>query len=122
LAGKKRLKELERERGYYLITGYNTGNDVPEENYYPTEREYRATYSDRTVIPFNSKPIVFPVKIIGNMSNTPNNPHSDNTANGMMKRNLRMGNARRGYYYTNDAEDSGSISAVVPNASFLKII
>lgn len=30
--------------------------------------------------------------IIGKMTNTPNNPHSDSKANGMIIRNLKMGN------------------------------
>ena len=120
LAGKLRLIQIEKERGYYLISGYNCGKDIPEEDYYPTERNYRATYSDGTPIPFNCKPIIFPVQIIGIMSNTPYKPHSDNKANSMMIRNLKIGNAKSGYFYTNIGEDAGSISAVVPNASFLK--
>lgn len=122
LAGKKRLKELEKQRGYYLTTGYNAGSDVPEEDYYPSERDQKAVYSDGTQVSLNSRPIVFPVKIIGKMTNSPAYPHSDMKANSMMMRNLKMGNARRGYYYVNDGEDVGSISAVVPDASFLKVI
>ena len=120
LAGKKRLREIEQERGYYVTTGYNSGRDIPEEDYYPIERKERAVYSDRTPISFSSKPIIFPVQIIGRMTNSPNNPHSDDKANSMMIRNLKMGNAKSGYFYTNIGEDEGSISAVVPNASFLK--
>ena len=122
LAGKKRLKELEKERGYYLVTGYNTGRDIPEEDYYPNQRKERAVYSDGTPIPFDSKPIVFPVKIKGRMTNSKYNPHTDDKANSMMLRNLKMGNAKSGYYYTNIAEDEGSISAVVPDKSFIEII
>jgi hypothetical protein len=122
IAGKNRLKEIQKERGYYVTTGYNSGNDVPEEDYYPTERKKRAVYSDKTPIPFNSKPIIFSVKIVGRMTNSPYNPHSDDRANSMMKRNLKMGNAKSGYFYTNIGEDEGSISAVVPNASFLRIL
>jgi hypothetical protein len=122
LAGKIRLKEIEKERGYYVTTGHNSGSDVPDDNYYPKERKERATYSDRTPISFNSKPIIFPVKIIGRMTNSPHQPHSDDRANSMMIRNLKMGNAKSGYFYTNIGEDEGSISAVVPNESFLKII
>jgi GNAT superfamily N-acetyltransferase len=122
LAGKKRLKELEKERGYYLVTGYNTGRDIPEEDYYPTQRKERAVYSDGTPIPFDSKPIVFPVKIKGRMTNSKYNPHTDDKANSMMLRNLKMGNAKSGYYYTNIAEDEDSISAVVPDKSFIEII
>jgi hypothetical protein len=118
LAGKKTLRKPENE---WKNTGFNA-RDVPENDYYPTEREDRATYSDRTPISFNSKPTVFAVKIIGKMTNSPNRPHNDNVANGLMMRNLRIGNAKSGYYYKNAAEDEGTISAVVPDASFLKII
>ena len=64
LAGRKRLKELEKERGYYLESGYNCGTDLPEEDYYPTKRDYRAKYSDSSEISFESKPNIFKVKII----------------------------------------------------------
>ena len=122
LAGKNRLKEIGEERGYSLTCGYNCGNDVPEEDYYPTERKSRARYSDGSNIPFECKPIIFPVKIIGSMTNSPNKPHSDMKANSMMIRNLKLGNAKSGYYYINEGEDYGSISAVVPNGSFLEIL
>ena len=56
------------------------------------------------------------------MSNTPMKPHGDTRANSMMLRNLKMGNARVGYYYKNDGEDVGSISAVVPDGSFLSVV
>lgn len=122
LAGKKTLKEKNKELGYFCDTGYNCGRDIPEEDYYPTDRNHRAKYSDGTEIPLNSYPIVFPVKIIGPMSNTPENPHTDMRANALMKRQLSIGNAKRGYYYINEGEDVGSISAVVPDMSFLEII
>lgn len=122
LAGKETLKNKYHELGYFCNTGFNCGSDVPEEDYYPTERSERAVYSDGTQVSFDSKPIVFPVKIIGKMTNSPYNPHSDQKANSMMLRNLKMGNAKSGYYYENIGEDEGSISAVVPNASFLKIL
>jgi len=119
IAGKKSLSKPENR---WKSTGYNCYGDVPEEDYYPSEREYRAKYSDGTKIPYDCKPIIFPVKIIGRMTNTIYRPHSDTIANGMMLRNLRMGNAKSGYFYINDGEDSGSTSAVVPDKSFLKII
>ena len=118
IAGKKSLKRM----GPYLETGYNCGNDVPEEDYYPVDRNKKAKYSDGTEIPMDCKPIIFQVYITGKMSNSVNTPHEDNRANSMMLRNLKMGNAKNGYYYINDGEDSGSISAVVPNKSFLQIL
>jgi hypothetical protein len=122
LAGKKTLALKDKELGYYCSTGFNCGRDMPEDDYYPTERKERARYSDGTPISSNSKPIVFPVKIIGQMSNSTRNPHSDSRANSMMIRNLKLGNAKQGYYYINIGEDEGSISAVVPDKSFLEII
>lgn len=103
-------------------TGYNCGNDVPDENYYPTQRKQKATYSDRTEVPFNCKPEIFKVQIIGPMTNGESMPHADNVANGLMKRSLNSGKAKTGYYYKNHAEDVGSISAVVPNGSFLRVL
>jgi hypothetical protein len=121
LAGEKRLKELEKERGYYLTTGYNTRN-VPEDNYYPSERNESAKYSDGTLIPLDSKPIIFPVRIIGNMKNLPFKPYKDITANNKILKDIKNGEFNHGYYYINDGEDVGSISAVVPDKSFLEIL
>ncbi len=121
LAGSNSLKRISSERGEHCETGYNCVN-VPKEDYYPTQREDRATYSDGSAVSFNSKPIVFPVEIIGRMTNNIWQPHKDAVANGMIMRNIRKGNARSGYYYINDAEDEGSISAVVPDGSFLRVI
>jgi len=122
LCGKKSLKDKEKELGYYCITGFNCGQDVPEEDYYPSERKTKADYSDRSSVPLDVKPIIFPVKIIGRMSNTQYSPHSDMKANSLMRRSLTMGNAKSGFYYINDGEDEGSISAVVPDKSFLEFL
>lgn len=120
LAGKKTLDRREKELGYYVTTGYNAGSDIPEEDYYPTERKQKAKYSDGTEISTDSKPIIFPVKIKGPMNNTPKwNVKTDMAANSLMMRALKKGNARNGYYYVNDGEDPGSISAVVPNKDWL---
>ena len=123
LAGKKTLDKREKELGYYIKSGYNVGSDVPEEDYLPTERKERAKYSDGTEVPMDSKPIVFPVKIKGPMNNTPYwGLKTDQMANVLMMRGLKKGNAKNGFYYTNDAEDEGSVSAVVPNKDWLEII
>ena len=119
LAGKKRLEEIGKERGYSLVTGYNAGRDVPDEDYYPPEREERAKYSDGKEISFFSKPIVFPVKIVGPMNNTQRDPKKDTMANSLMIRQLKKNQAKHGYYYENEGEDEGSISAVVPNGTWL---
>jgi len=119
IAGKKTLSKPENE---YRVTGYNSGRDIPENDYYPSERDYKATYGDRSVVSETSRPSIQPVKIIGEMSNYPSNPHEDFKANGYMKAAITKGNAKRGYYYNNVGEDSGSISAVVPNANHIEVI
>lgn len=122
LAGTKRLEELEKERGYYLKTGYNAGGDIPDDNYYPINRKSRAKYSDGTEIPFDAIPKIFKVNIKGKMSNTQYNPHDDYVANRLMNRYSKSGTAKTGYYYVNDAEDVNSISAVVPSVNHLTIM
>lgn len=125
IAGKKRLIERAKERGYKydsaLMTGYNASN-ISEDNYYPQDKPEKAKYSDGTIVPLNSKPNIIPVDIIGKMNNSEYTPKSDIMANSLMNRQLKLNNAKNGYFYINDGEDAGSISAVVPDASFLKII
>lgn len=76
-------------------------------------------YSDGTKMKPTDRPHLFPVRITGEMTNTPSTPHEDFKANGLMAGQVKKGTARRGYYYTNIGEDEGSISAVVPNADHL---
>ena len=119
LAGKKTLS---KEENKWKDTGYNSGKDVPEEDYYPSQRKEKATYSDQTEVSEKAKPNMQPVRIKGEMSNSTNSPHEDFKANGYMKAAIKKGNAKRGYYYENVGEDSGSISAVVPNKSHIEVI
>lgn len=119
LAGKKSLETKPEHK--WKCTGFNCGDDVPAEDYYPTQRKERADYSDKTLVPFDCKPIVFQVEIIGRMTNNIYHPHTDSTANGLMHRSLNSGKAKSGFYYINISEDEGSISAVVPDKSFLRI-
>jgi len=117
LAGKNTLRKM----GPYLETGFNCG-DVPVDDYYPTERKERANYSDKTLVEFKDRPTILAVNIVGPMTNTPDNPHSDAIANGLIRRSIKSGKAKNGFYYINDGEDSGSISAVVPSYAHLKIV
>lgn len=119
LAGKKTLSKSENRN---KATGYNTGKDIPEEDYYPSERNYKAKYSDGTELSETVMPNIQPVRIVGDMTNSPYTPHDDFKANGYMKAAITRGNAKRGYYYKNEGEDVGSISAVVPNSSHIEII
>lgn len=112
IAGKKTLAKPENK---WKTTGYNV--DAPENDYYPTDREYRAKYSDGTPVPFDAYPIIEPVKITGPMTA---GIRGDWQANGLMKRSLKKGNARSGFFYKNEGEDAGSISAVVPNESHVE--
>jgi len=119
LAGKKTLRKM-GESGKFLETGYNSGKDVPEADYYPPQRKERANYSDASLVSMDAKPDVFPVKIKGQMSNSPKSPHRDFSAGGRMAGLLKKGNAKSGYYYENVGEDAGSISAVVPSGSHVE--
>ena len=119
LAGTKTLAE---PRNKWKSTGFNCCGDIPVEDYYSSDRKRKAKYSDDSEIPIDCKPIVFPVKIIGRMSNDPYHPHNDTRANSLIIRGINKGNARSGFYYVNDGEDTGSISAVVPDKSFLQVI
>lgn len=115
IAGKKTLGRID-PRGFN-ITGINC--DAPDEDYYP--RGF-AGYSDRTPIDLRARPNILRVRVVGRMSNDPSNPMSDAKANGLMRSMLRSGRARSGYYYINVGEDEGSVSAVVPNETFLEVI
>lgn len=96
-------------------TGYHS--DAPGDAHLPTGK---ATYSDGTNVPLSSRPNIVPVRIVGEMTNTPRTPHEDFKANGLMAGQIKRGTAKRGYYYENAGEDSGSISAVVPGPSHLQ--
>lgn len=102
-----------REYGKTLLAGY--GNAEPR---YPAPG--RAMYSDRTPVAMDAKPNVMPVRIIGEMTNDESTPHDDSRANGLMRAQLKRGSAKRGYFYTNDGEDYGSVSAVVPSGTHLE--
>jgi len=77
-------------------------------------------FSDGSPVPIDSHPAMVPLRIVGPMTNTPSSPHSDWKANGYMVASLKRGNARRGFFYTNEGEDAGSISAVVPSRAHLQ--
>jgi LAS superfamily LD-carboxypeptidase LdcB len=114
LAGKNTLNKM----GKYLISGHNV--NAPDEDYYPHQHPKGfPTVGNSVPVDPQWKPFLRPFKITGGMSNSRYSPHGDTKANSMMKASLTKGNAKNGYYYTNDAEDSGSISAVVPNGSHI---
>jgi len=118
LAGRKAIES--GKYGQYRLSGFNV--DAPEENYYPQDSKAKASFSDGTPVSPAMKPNILKVKIVGKMTNTPETPLSDVKANATIKAILKRGEGKSGYYYKNDGEDYGSISAVVPNKSFLQVI
>lgn len=113
IAGRKTLRKID-PRGYNL-TGYNAS--PPDEDYLPTDTSAEtAKYSDGSPVSMTARPIIFKVKVVGAMKNTPSQPVSDDFANS------RKRSQSYGYYYSNVGEDVNSVSVVVPDASFLKIL
>jgi hypothetical protein len=115
LAGKKRIKAMNP----YGLSGRNVR--APDEDYYAHEHpEGLLTYSNGDPVPMDVKPSIKPFRITGNMTNTIDRPHGDFKANGYMQAALKKGNAKNGYFYRNDGEDYGSISAVVPGPGHIQ--
>lgn len=77
-------------------------------------------YADGSEIPLTAKPRIDALDIAGRMTNTTSTPHEDFKANGYMSAAKKRGTAKSGYYYTNVSEDEGSISAVVPDGSYVR--
>lgn len=109
LAGRKTLAA--RYPGQGWDTGFNGG--LPEEDHLPDPKSL-PVFSDGTPMSLTHRPEIFPLRITGPMTNTPRTPHEDFKANGYMAAQLKRGTAKRGFYYTNQGEDAGSISATVP--------
>lgn len=86
----------------------------------PTLPSSPMKYSDSSVAPMSARPNIQPVRIVGRMTNTPQNPHEDFKANGMMAGQLKRGRAKSGYFYRNVGEDEGSVSAVVPRRAHVE--
>jgi hypothetical protein len=115
LAGKKRILE----RNKYGISGRNVS--APDDDYYAHEhpdgplKHWNGDEIDPSV-----RPSIKPFKIKGPMTNSVDRPHGDWKANGYMQAALKRGNAKSGYFYKNEGEDFGSISAVVPNGDHVE--
>lgn len=105
-----------RSSGYFA-TGHNCG--ASEDDYLPRGD---ASFSSGTKVPLDCYPSVFPVQVIGPMVNSPDRPYTDNKANSLMRRQVSRGAAKSGIYYTNECEDSGSLSAVVPSGSHVRVL
>jgi hypothetical protein len=115
LAGKKTLNKMD-PRGYN-ITGFNC--DIPENDFYPTKI---LKYANGSNMPMNVKPSINSYELIGKFTNTIDTAYNDRKANGYMSASLKKGNAKRGFFYKNEGEDTGSISVVVPNGTHLRKI
>jgi hypothetical protein len=124
LAGKDTLEAMERgDRAYYNKypqSGHNSGDDVPRHDYYPAERLRVPTMGRaQTPMTMDMRPAVRAYQINGPMKNTPGTPYTDTRANALANTQQTKGNGKNGFYYKNDGEDSGSISAVVPSHEHL---
>lgn len=113
LAGRETLKRVGRHE-----TGYNCG--LPAEDFYPADRTYRAKYSNSEEVAMTARPSIDGFRLVGPMKNTPRRTSNDMRANSWMKKQISIGDLSKGCYYINDGEDAGSLSIVVPDASFIE--
>jgi hypothetical protein len=112
LCGKNTLKKRK-----ISPTGFNM--NIPIDDFYPDQSNL-PTYSGGNHMTLSNRPAIKSYKIICAMSNTNTNPYEDFKANGYMRALLKRGIAKRGFYYKNESEDYGSISAVVPSGRCIK--
>lgn len=105
-----------REYGQTMLGPHETGYEIGDKPHLPSGK---AVYSDSTPVAMNSRPNIVPFRIVGKMSNTARTAHPDFKANGYMKAAKKKGTAKSGYFYTNEGEDAGSISIVVPGGEHL---
>ena len=116
LAGQDRIKEIDK----WGITGSNC--DFPKENFKLKDRPdiaKKIKHSNGDVIPLNRRPTIVPVRVNGKMWHK---NLTDESANLTMRKKLQKGEAKHGYYYKNEGEDSGSISAVVPDERHISMV
>ena len=122
LAGRNRIES--GQFGKYRLTGYNAGEpgkSLPLDDFYPADYAVAATVGNGVKVDFSWKPYVRPVLVVGETSNSRFSPMSDSRANAQMKAGLKKGNARRGFFYRNEAEDIGSVSAVFPDGESIRV-
>ena len=115
LAGTTTLAKM-ADKGQFKETGFNV--DAPVKDYYPGDRKDHATMTATgkpIPIPLSAKPAIHTYNIAGHMSNSTTHPTTDTRANAVARRLKNQGT-----YYKNEGEDGGSVSAVVPNKTFLR--
>jgi hypothetical protein len=113
---KKNIIKIDK----YGISGYNA--NVPNDDFYAGDIEHRAKFSNGEIVSLKYKPSIKPYRIKGEMSNYKKRPYEDFKANGYMVAAKKRGNVKRGFFYENVVEDTGSISAVVPSLKHLEEI
>ena len=113
LAGRDRVAS--GQFGKYRDSGYNI--DSPKDDFYAEDHKLPTVGNDVKVDP-SWKPWIRPVLIVGDMDKR---KKTDSAANSLMYKLLSQGKATRGFYYENDGEDAGSVSAVLPNGDHVKI-
>lgn len=109
LAGKQTLKRIN-----HFPTGFNC--DVSDEDFYPTKSPKHTQYLKLDMRPaIKSYHIICPIYS--------KKKYKDGYANQLMRRIVKSPEIPKfGFYYSNDGEDYGSTSVVVPNGNCVKEI
>lgn len=115
LSGRRRFLDA-----HETPTGINSVASLEDYLANTLRDDRRPLYSNGREVDLEDKPYVHPFSIVGPMANRPRSPYKDFDANERMQGNITRGNARRGLYYKNEAEDVGSISATVPGPSHVE--
>ena len=113
LAGRDRVAS--GQFGKYRDTGYNS--DSPRNDFFAKDHKFPTVGNGVSVNP-KWKPWIRPVLIVGNMAKR---HKTDSAANSSMMKLIKRGEAREGFYYKNDGEDVGSVSAVLPNGDYVRV-
>jgi len=111
LAGKNKINS--GVFGKYRLTGFNAS--APENDYYPSKMP---TVGNNVPVDPTWKPWLRPVLITGKMDSK---VKTDRSANQTMKKRIEKGKIDEGFYYVNEGEDYGSVSAVLPSGNFVKV-
>lgn len=101
--------------GKYRNSGYNSNS--PKGDFYARDHKFPTVGENFSVSP-DWKPWLRLVLIVGTMAKR---HKTDSAANRSMGKLLSKGEAKEGFFYKNEGEDFGSVSAVLPNGSFVKV-
>jgi hypothetical protein len=116
-----------REYGKVKLCGQKTMNRrrlpvegyfhfAPDEDFYMCDQPLgkQPLYADNTKIPLTVKPSIYRLKIKGEMQNTQDRPMPDAAIQFEIEPRQSRLRKKQGYFYRNEFEDSGSISAMLP--------